>query len=38
MDNKSKLFKGLNCLPPEIYDFDYATGIDGLAEIKEEDL
>ena len=33
-----KLFQGLKCLPPEIYDFDYATGIDGWEEIKEEDL
>lgn len=32
-----KLFQGLKCLPPEIYDFDYATGIDGWEEIKEED-
>lgn len=33
-----KLFQGLKCLPPEIYDFDYATGIDGWEEINEEDL
>lgn len=30
-----KLFQGLNCLPPEIYDFEYGTGIDGWEEIQE---
>ena len=34
----AKLHQGFRNLPPEIYDFDYATGIDGWAEIKEEDL
>lgn len=33
-----KLHQGFRNLPPEIYDFDYATGIDGWEEIKEEDL
>ena len=32
-----KLFQGLKCLPPEIYDFDYTTGIDGWEEIEEEE-
>lgn len=31
----AKLFRGLNCLPPEIYDFEYSTGIDGWEEIQE---
>ena len=30
-----KLFRGLKCLPPEIYDFEYSTGIDGWEEIQE---
>ena len=33
----AKLFRGLNCLPPEIYDFEYSTGIDGWEEIQEEE-
>lgn len=33
----AKLHQGFRNLPPEIYDFDYATGIDGWEEIKEED-
>lgn len=32
-----KLHQGFRNLPPEIYDFDYATGIDGWEEIKEEE-
>lgn len=34
----AKLYQGFRNLPPEIDDFDYATGIDGWEEIKEEDL
>lgn len=33
-----KLFRGLNCLPPEIHDFEYSTGIDGWEEIQEEEI
>ena len=33
----AKLRQGFRNLPLEIYDFDYATGIDGWEEIKEEE-
>lgn len=32
-----KLFRGLNCLPPEIDAFTYGTSIDGWEEIQEEE-
>ena len=31
-----KLSQGLKCLPPEIYDFEYSTGIDGWEEIQAD--
>lgn len=34
----AKLYQGFRKLPPEIHDFDYATGIDGWEEIQEKEI